>query len=162
MTGGILGFVARYPVVWHVIEAEGAGCETLWPAAMLRQMAGSPPDALNRNGFERLALPNGGTAVLRPQQMHDARLTPTLQGSFSGRPDLWRAHIDAHVFFWVTEKRRDGFVRACERLRGKTAGAPPVILAIETEALLTRHGEAAFVSAINSGSTSNTMVERLT
>ena len=37
MIGGE-GFAARYPLVWHVIEAEGAGCESLYPAATLRRL----------------------------------------------------------------------------------------------------------------------------
>jgi len=49
MTGGIAGFAARYPLAWHVIEAEGAGCETLYPAATLRRLSGLPDDSTNRD-----------------------------------------------------------------------------------------------------------------
>jgi hypothetical protein len=174
---GIAGFAARYPLVWHVIEAEGAGCDILYPAATLRRLSGLPADSANRGTFLRLALPNGAPAILRLQLMPDARLSPTLAGDFTGRPDLWRAHIDRHVFFWVTEDRRDRFLRACVRLRpgGITAtgnstaqlAAPgviapvviapvviaPVVIAVDTRSLLTAHGEAAFFSRINTGST---------
>ena len=152
MIGGIAGFARRYPRVWHVIEADGARCDILYPAATLRRMSGLPPDSANRDAFQRLELPDGAPAILRLQLMPDARLSPTLAGAFSGRPDLWRAHIDRHVFFWVTEERRDRFLRACVRLRPEGA-ATPVVIAIDAPALLEVHGEAAFFSCINTGST---------
>ena len=76
-------------------------------------------------------------------------------GAFSGRPDLWRDHIDRHVFFWVTAERRDRFVTACIRLRPKGStcnGLAPVVIEIETESLLAAHHAAAFFSMINTGS----------
>jgi uncharacterized protein DUF7002 len=152
MIGGVAGFVRRYPRIWHVIEAEGAGCDTLYPAATLRRLSGLPADSANRQAFQRLALPGGAPAILRLQLMPDARLNPTLAGGFAGRPDLWRAHIDRHVFFWVAEDRRDRFLRACVRLRPGSA-ATPVVIAVDTLALLHGHGEAAFFSCINTGST---------
>jgi hypothetical protein len=154
--GGIARFVARYPLVWHVIEAEGAGCDTLYPAATLRRLSGLPADSANRETFQRVELPGGTPAILRLQLMPDARLSPGLAGAFAGRPDLWRAHIDRHVFFWVTADRRDRFLRACVRLRaGGTAGpvAAPVVIALDTALLLATHGEAAVFSRINTGST---------
>jgi hypothetical protein len=154
--GGIAGFAARYPLVWHVIEAEGAGCDTLYPAATLRRLSGLPADTANREAFQRLALPAGTPAILRLQLMPDARLRPVLGGAFTDRPDLWRAHIDQHVFFWVTEDRRDRFLRACVRLRARGATGPPaapVVIAVDTPSLLAAHGEAAFFSRINTGST---------
>jgi hypothetical protein len=154
-TGGIAGFAARYPLVWHVIEAEGAGCDTLYPAAVLRHLSGLPADSTNRETFQRLELPGGSPAILRLQLMPDARLGPTLAGVFIGRPDLWRAHIDRHVFFWVAEDRRDRFLRACVRLRARGATGPvpaPVVIAVDTALLLAGHGEAAFFSRINTGS----------
>ena len=84
--------------------------------------------------------------------MPDRRLLPTLAGAFAGHPDLWRLHVDRHVFFWAEARRRDAFSRACVRLRG-TAGPSPVILAFDTAALLDRHGEIAFFATINTGST---------
>ena len=153
---GIAGFAARYPLVWHVIEAEGAGCDTLYPAATLRRLCGLPADSTNRETFQRLALPGGAPAVLRLQLMPDARLMPTLGGTFTGRPDLWRALINRHVFFWADEDRRDRFLRACIRLRGcsETGQAPtPVVIAIDTARRLKARGEAAFFSRINTGST---------
>jgi len=150
LSDGAARLAARYPRVWHVIEADGAGpwlTETgLLPAADLRC-----GDA-NRDSFARVDLGHGRAAVLRPQQMPDRRLLPTLAGAFAGRPDLWRRHIDRHVFFWAEARRRDAFSRACARLRG-TAGAPPVILAFDTAALLKHHGAIAFFATINTGST---------
>ncbi len=150
MNDGAARFAARYPRVWHVIEADGAGpwlSETgLLPAADLR------PGGTNRDSFDRVGLGTGRIAVLRPQQMPDHRLTPTLAGRFAGQPDLWRRHVDSHVFFWAEARRRDAFIRACVRLRARP-GPPPVTLAIETAALLARHGAIAWFATINTGST---------
>jgi hypothetical protein len=156
MIGGIAGFAARYPLVWHVIEAEGADCDTLYPAATLRRLSGLPADDTNREAFQHVDLPGGASAILRLQLMPDYRLAPTLAGPFSGRPDLWRAHIDRHVFFWVAEDRRDRFLRACVRLRARDATGPvptPVVIAIDTALLLAMHAEVASFSRINVGST---------
>ena len=161
MTGGAARFAARYPVVWHVIEADGAGAwladTGLLPAASLLRLAGLAADGANRNDFRTVAIGDGRIAVLRPQVMSDARLVPTLAGSFAGRPEAWRAHINAHVFFWADPRRCDAFRRACARFRARsrtvTPGAPPVALRLDTAALLRRHGEAAFFARINTGST---------
>jgi hypothetical protein len=150
LSPGAARLAARYPRVWHVIEADGAGPwlrETgLLPAADLHGCGA------NRQGFGRVDLGSGRAAVLRPQQMPDRRLLPTLAGAFAGRPELWRRHVDRHVFFWTEARRRDAFTRACVRLRG-TGGPPPVTLALGTAALLERHGEIAFFATINIGST---------
>jgi hypothetical protein len=154
--GGIAGFAERYPLVWHVIEAEGAGCGTLYPAATLRRLSGLAADGTNRNEFQRLDLPGGAQAMLRLQLMPDERLRPTLAGAFAGRPDLWRELINQHVFFWVSEDRRDRFLNACTRLRRRNAAEPvkaPVVIAADTALLLARHAGVAFFSMINSGST---------
>jgi hypothetical protein len=84
-------------------------------------------------------------------------LTPTLGGSFHGRPDAWRQLIDSHVFFWTDPRRRDRFLQACMRLRAASRAAGgtirPVILAFDTAALLRLHGEEAFLARFNAGST---------
>jgi hypothetical protein len=157
VTDGAARFVARYPVLWHVMEDEGAGCDRLLPAASLRRLAGLPDDPANRDDFQRLTLADGRVAVLRLQQMRDSDLLPTLAGSFTLRPDLWREHIDQHVFFWASDDRRDRFLRAVTRLRSRSrtapATAPPVLFALDTEVLLQRHAATAFYSVINTGST---------
>jgi len=56
------------------------------------------------------------------------------------------------VFFWAEERRRDAFMRACMRLRGRR-GTPPRVLAIDSAILLERHGANAFFARINTGST---------
>ena len=159
MSDGAARLAARYPRVWHVIEADGAGAwlteAGLLPAADLYRLAGLEADGANRAAFQRVELSAGGIAILRPQLMADQPLTATLAGSFAGRPDAWRRHIDAHVFFWLEPRRRDGFVRACARLRARASvgasAAPPCVLAIDTEALLCRHDESAFFARINTG-----------
>lgn len=149
MTDGAARFVARHPCVWHVMEAEGTGpwlVETgLLPAAELQQSHG------NRDDFHRVTI-GDAVAVLRPQQMPDHRLLPTLAGAFAGQPELWRRHVDRHVFFWTETRRRDAFARACIRLR-RTPGPPPVALALNTAALLARCDAIAFFATINTGST---------
>ena len=156
MIDGAARLAARYPVVWHVIEADGAGSwlsETgLLPAAYLQQMAGLADDGSNRNAFRRIDFGAGRSAVLRFQQMPDLQLTPTLAGSFAGRPDLWRRHINQHVFFWAQERRCTAFIRACMRLRDPS-NAHPVTLAIDTATLLVRHSSFAFYATVNTGST---------
>jgi len=109
-------------------------------------------DRANRNDFISIDLGSGRTAVLRPQQMPDHRLLPTLGGGFAGRPDLWREHVNRHVFFWVDDRRRDAFLRACVRLRG-AAQPRPLAMALNTAALLDRHGAIAWFATINTGST---------
>lgn len=155
---GIAGFAARFPRVWHVMEAEGDGCEILYPAATLRALASLAADSANRDDFQRLALPDGGQAILRMQLMRDARLLPSLAGTFSGRPDLWRGHLNRHVFFWLAEDRRDRFVNACVRLRaggavGRGSVHAPLVIELDTARLLAAHRDAAFFSVINTGST---------
>jgi hypothetical protein len=153
MTGS---FAARYPRVWHVIEPEGAECRTLYPAATLRTLCGLDRDDSNRATFQRLRLPDGSLAVMRPQLMRDERLLPTLAGGYIGRPGQWRHHINQHVFFWVRPDRRDRFATACVRMRARGASDPlskVVIVEIETALLLARHAAEAFWSRINCGST---------
>ena len=149
MTDGAARFAARYPRVWHVIEADGAGpwlVETgLFPAADLWE------DGANRDDFRRVPLGDGRIAVLRPQLMPDRRLLPTLGGAFAGRPDQWRRHVNSHVFFWTEPRRRDAFARACMRLRADAAR--PHVLEFDTASLLRGHRECAFWSRINTGST---------
>jgi hypothetical protein len=159
LNDGVERFAARYPRVWHVIEADGAGpwLQTmgLLPAEDLHRLAGNTDAGGNRDDFRRLDLGQGRVAVLRPQLMADRVLTATLGGSFMGRPDLWRRLINSHVFFWLELRRRDSFIRACGRLRAASHITPqyatPNVLAIDTAALLSRYGDKAFYTRINSG-----------
>jgi hypothetical protein len=155
LSDGAARLAARYPLVWHVMEADGAG-------PWLRESGLLPADVLregteNRGRFVSIALHNGGVAVLRPQQMPDAHLLPTLAGRFAGRPACWRRHVNRHVFFWAEARRRDAFTRACMRMRADAgappAGAPPVVLIFDTAALLERHKDKVFFATINTGST---------
>jgi len=147
--------------VWHVIEAEGAGAwlplTGLLPTATLLRMAGVAASDANRDDFRLISLGNERVAVLRPQLMANAPLTPTLAGRFAGQPGAWRHHINAHVFFWTEPRRRDAFVRASLRLRSRSVAAPsiapPLVLAIDTAGLLRHHASTAFVARINTGST---------
>jgi hypothetical protein len=155
LNDGAERFATRYPRIWHVIEADGAGAwldETgLLPTASLLRMAGTNDDGINRSQFLTLSLGRGRIAVIRPQLMPDDRLVPTLAGSFTGEPRLWRKHVNAHVFFWTDPHRRDAFLRACQRLRRDAA--PPGVIELDTASLLRDHAGTTFWSRINIGST---------
>ncbi len=161
MTDGAARIAKRYPVVWHVIEAEGAVADAdqleLLPAAELRQYAGFSGTAANRDDFEAIELGEGRLAVLRPQQMPDQRLARSLGGAFAGQPDRWRQHVDRHIFFWACENRRNRFIAACRRDRARSMrlglGRAPVILAADTAMLLDRYGTIAYFATFNTGST---------
>jgi hypothetical protein len=150
LSDGVARLATRYPLVWHVIEADGAGPwlreSGLLPASVFRE------GRENRDSFVAVILDYGGVAVLRPQQMPDHLLVPTLAGKFAGLPERWRQHVNRHVFFWAEARRRDAFRRACMRMRAD-AVAPPVALAFDTAALLGRHQDSAFFATINTGST---------
>jgi hypothetical protein len=155
LNDGVTRFASRYPVLWHVIEADGAGdwlTETgLLPTAELCRIAGLADDGTNRNDFRTLPLGQGRIAVIRPQVMPDDRLRPTLAGLFRDQPNAWRRHINSHVFFWTEPRRRDAFLGACQRFRPH---APePVVLEFETANLLGSHAGCVFWSRINTGST---------
>jgi hypothetical protein len=155
LSEGAARFAARYPIVWHVIEAEGAGDwlpETgILPTAALLRIAGVTDDGANRNDFRSLSLGQGRIAVIRPQVMPDERLRPTLAGPFRDQPNAWRRHINGHVFFWAEPRRRDAFLRACQRFRPWAAA--PVVLEFDTASLLAGHASCTFWSRINTGST---------
>ena len=155
MNDGVARFTTRYPVVWHVIEADGAGDwltgTGLLPTAELFQIAGVADNGANRDDFRALSLGQGRIAVVRPQVMPDDRLRPTLAGLFRDQPNAWRRHINGHVFFWTEPRRRDAFLRACRRFRPHAA--TPVVLEFETADLLGTHAGCAYWSRINTGST---------
>ena len=161
---GAARFAARFPVVWHVVEADGlAGIEAhgLLPAAELMRRAGLPANDCNRDDFLRVPLgpgsADGPAAVLRFQLMADAKITPSLHGAFAGQPARWRALINSQVFFWPDPARRDSFLRACVRDRRRSRAvpldAPPVVLAFRTETLLAAQADDAYYATFNTGST---------
>jgi len=161
LSNGAGRLAARFPHVWHVIEADGNGPWLneigLLPAAELCRLAGLERDGSNRDDFHRIDLGLGRIAILRLQQMRDDKLLPTLAGGFTGRPDLWRQHIDRHVFFWATTERRYKFIAATQRDRARSgllqSLRPPVIIAVDTEALLRRTESLAYFARFNTGST---------
>jgi hypothetical protein len=157
VTDAVEPFARRYPMVWHVIEAEGAGTAELLPSAALRRLAGLRNDGCNRDDFVPVMLAADRRAVLRPQLMRDEALRPSLSGVFADQPAAWRAHVDNHVFFWTCPARRDRFIAAVMRWRRRSrtvpAGGPPVILALDTAALLRHHAARSFFSNVNIGST---------
>lgn len=157
---GLARFASRFPVVWHVAEADGLaaiGTLGLLPAADLRRRAGIADTGQNRDDYVPLLLPGAGTAILGFQLMADAKIAGSLAGRFAGQPAAWRALIDSHVFFWPDPARRDSFARATERERRRSLAAPfnapPVVLAFDTLALVAPHLADACYSTFNTGST---------
>ena len=160
MPEGLARFAGRFPVVWHVAEADGmAAIEALGllPAAELRRRAGMAATGQNRDDYVPLLLPGAGAAVLRFQLMADAKVVGSLAGGFAGQPAAWRAMIDSHAFFWADPARRDGFAHATQRERRRSRAAPfeapPAVLAFDTLALVTPHLADAYYSTFNTGST---------
>ncbi|MFI4986790.1 MAG: DUF7002 family protein [Alphaproteobacteria bacterium] len=100
-----------------------------------------------RLGIERrhrpssVVLPNG--AVLRDQApMPPAALARCLMGMAA---EDWYALLNSKVFFWLDADRLN---------RQRRAGGTPrraVVMIIDAERLLTKHGEGAALSPINSG-----------
>ena len=88
LSDGAARLAVRYPRVWHVIEADGAGAwltdTGLLPAAELYRLAGLEADGTNRDAFQRIEPGPGQIAILRPQPMADQPLAATLAGSFAG------------------------------------------------------------------------------
>lgn len=148
-------FVDRYPRVWHLTEAEG------WPGIERHGLLSVSAllDLYGLGGAERyaverarradsvpLAHPEHGRALVRDQRpMHEAVLRRTLVDM---EPEEWFALLNRRVFFWVSPQR-------VRRHRAAALNLPrrQMLLAIDTAALLARHGDRVELSPINSGAT---------
>lgn len=90
--------------------------------------------------------PEHGTAVIRDNiPLLEKVLERTLVGM---SPREWYEALNRKVFFWVAEER-------LERLRnaGAYARHKHLILTVDTEQLVVRHGERILLSPMNSGAT---------
>ena len=99
--------------------------------------------AQNRSRFVTLTHPRHGQVDLRRQQMWDSKLGPALSGSGT-TPSAWRRHINDHVFFWLDRER-------AQRLAAADPRRPQVALRIDVRQLLDRHGDAAWLTPLNTG-----------
>lgn len=97
----------------------------------------------NRDRCTTLRHPQHGTVELRRQQMGDSKLGPALEGSGSS-PATWRRHINGHVFFGLNAEK----ARLLAEADPKCA---QVTLRIDARRLLQRHGDAAWLTPINTG-----------
>lgn len=94
-----------------------------------------------RQRRRRTVLPDG--AVIRDQlPMPPAALARCLADG--SRPEDWYALVNSMVFFWVDAARLARQARAC-------APWPQLVLELDAERLLDRHGERARVTPFNTG-----------
>src|SRR5262249_4776183 len=97
--------------------------------------------------------PKYGSAVIRDQKpMHESALMKCLIGC---TPKQWYEFLNRRVFFWLTEERVSTLLTA-RAYRKDTH----IVIVVDTEALLRKHGNRALLSPINSGSTIYRPVER--
>jgi uncharacterized protein DUF7002 len=152
----------NYPRLYHVADAGS------WPSISKYGLLSTSGllDLYGINGRERELIeschrpesvvirnPQHGTAVIRDQKpMHETVLQKCLVDC---TPRQWYQFLNRKVFFWLTESR----VTALLAARAHRNSAHIVIIA-DTEALLRKHGRAALLSPINSGSTIRTAAKR--
>lgn len=90
---------------------------------------------------ETMRLPSG--AVIRDQKpMPPDALMRCLDHGLT--PQAWYALVNAKVFFWLQPERLDRHLAACR-------ARPQIVLSIDLQALLARHGRRAFVTPFNVG-----------
>jgi len=153
--GGLEGFCRRYPVLFHVTDPgalPGIEQDGLLSSEALVALYGVPaserPALLRanrgRNNFHRLQGAGCPGATLRDQWMPDPQLGQCLRGGYAGRPDDWRALINAHCFFWLSAEQAGRLSRA-NRARNQ------VVLRFDAASLLAEHGSRASTTPINAG-----------
>jgi hypothetical protein len=90
---------------------------------------------------ETMRLPSG--AVIRDQRpMPPEALMRCLDPGLT--PQAWYALVNAKVFFWLQPERLDRHLAAC-------GARPQIVLSVDLQALLARHGRRAFVTPFNIG-----------
>ena len=146
--------VARqYPLLYHMAEAGS------WPSIQEHGLLSTTAlldlfevDATERRGIESewrqdsisIAHAVHGTAVIRDQRpMPPAKLAGNLVNMTPGE---WYEFLNRKTFFWADWKRLTNLLNAyAYRNRAHC------VLTVDTEALLTRHGNRTSLCAINSG-----------
>lgn len=87
-----------------------------------------------------------GTAVIRDQRpMSDSKLKGCLDDGLTPRD--WYKTLNGRVFFWLTEERLTGLMKAYRE-------RPHLVLEVDTAELLRRHSERILLTPMNTGTTS--------
>ncbi len=144
-------FCAVYPRLYHMAEAAA------WPSIQRHGLLSTSAllDLYGIAGVERerierqrraaaiaVAHPEWGEVFINDQHpMTDASLRPAL---IDMTPSEWYEHLNARVFFWVSEKRLERLLKAY-RQRDK------IVLVLESSVVLARHAAQTYLSPINSG-----------
>jgi hypothetical protein len=132
---------------YHLVDAEN------WPSIQQSGLL-STTRLISRDGLrgsraapfagyraETMRLPSG--AVIRDQRpMPPDALMRCLDPGLT--PKAWYALVNAKVFFWLQPERLDRHLAAC-------GARPQIVLSVDLQALLVRHGRRAFVTPFNVG-----------
>lgn len=148
--------VREYPVLYHMAE-DGS-----WPSiqehgllstSVLLDLCGI--DGANRRAIEgerrarsvSLEHPTNGIAMIRDQlPLREAFLATLLDDGMT--PADWYRLLNSFVFFWLSEPRLNRLLRA-RAYRDR----PHVVLEVDTQAIVERHGNEMRLAPINTGST---------
>lgn len=99
-----------------------------------------------RPGSKTIEHPKFGTAVIRDQRpMSDSKLRGCLDDGLT--PHDWYKLLNGRVFFWLTEDRLTGLMKAYRE-------RPHLVLEVNTADLLRRHNERVLLTPMNTGTTS--------
>jgi hypothetical protein len=147
--------IADYPCLFHMAEIEA------WPAILERGLLSTTAllDLLEIKGTKRAAIesqhrpesiiidqPNHGSVVIRDQKpLRPAVLERVLDGMTA---EEWYRLLNRKVFFWLTEARVRGLLRA----RAYRARSHAVVV-VDTAQLVARHEEDITLAPINAGAT---------
>jgi hypothetical protein len=136
----------RLTHVFHLAEADN------WPsierggllstAALLKRPGVTDADRIriSRHRAARTVL-SDGTVVRDQGPMPPVALQRCLHGM---TPEQWYELLNGKVFFWTDAERLNRHLHACRR-------NPQVVMVLDAERLLARHGERAAVSPFNTG-----------
>lgn len=144
-------FCEVYPRLYHMAEA------VAWPSIQrhgllstsalldLYGVCGAERERIERQRrptFVAVEHAEHGTLLINDQHpMSDATLAPAL---IDMTPSEWYAHLNARVFFWVSEAR-------LERLLNTYRHRDKIVLVLDSAKVLARHAAQTFLSPINSG-----------
>lgn len=132
--------------VFHIAEADNWSSiqrDGLLSARALFERAGARPEdraAVEKHRAVRAVL-SDGTVIRDQSPMPPSALKPCLRRL---TPAQWYGILNGKVFFWFDEDRVARHLHACRR-------TAQIVLTIDAEALLARHGERASVAPFNTG-----------
>jgi hypothetical protein len=155
-------FVNHYPCLYHMAEKDS------WESIKTHGLLSTSAllDLYRMNGRRRTVIesehrpdsvtiqhPELGRATIRDQKpMRESALLSCLQGC---TPPEWYKFLNRHVFFWVSEDRVKGLLRARAYRKQEH-----LVLTLNASMLLEAYRESVLLSPINSGSTIYRPVER--